>query len=73
MCAAAEIACVSSKFYIFAHRPTQTSVLGTIQTANKTIAPVDQKDIEFFIPAYNDTYIVLDIKLYVRSNLISAS
>ena len=63
--AAAEIASVSSEFHIFAHRPIQTSVLGTIETAYKPIAPVDQTDLEFFIPPDNDPYIDLDIKLYV--------
>jgi len=70
---AVEIASVSSEFDIFTHRPIQTSVLGTIQTAYRPIAPVDQNDLEFCIPADNDTYIDLDIKLYVRGKLISAS
>ena len=71
--AAAEIASVSSEFDIFGHRPIQTSVLGTIGTAYKYIAPVDHNDREFFIPADNETYIDLDIKTYVRGKLISAS
>ena len=41
-------------------------MLGTIETAYKTIDPDDQNDLEFFVPADNDTYIDLDIKLYVR-------
>ena len=72
MSAAAEIASVSSKCDIFAQGP-QTSVLGTIETAYKRIAPVHQNDLELFIPADNDTYIDLNIKLYVRGKLISAS
>jgi len=35
---AAEIASISSEFDI-AHKPVQTSVLGTIETAYKSIAP----------------------------------
>ena len=34
----AEIASISSEFDIFAHKPIQTSVLGTIETAYKPIA-----------------------------------
>jgi len=61
-----EIASVSSQFDIFAHRPIQTSVFGTIKTAIKPFAPIDQIDLEFVIPADTDTYIDLDIKLYIR-------
>ena len=70
---AAEIASVSSEFDIFAHKPVQTSVLGTTETAYKPIAPVDQNDLEFFISADKDIYIHLDIKLYVRGKLVSFS
>jgi len=45
--AAEEIASVSSEFDIFEHRSLQTSVLGTIETVYKPIAPVDQNDMEF--------------------------
>ena len=69
---AAEIASVSGEFDIFAHRPIQTSVLGTIERAYKPIATVDQKDLEIFISADNDTIIDLDIKLNVRGKLIAA-
>jgi len=71
--AAAEIASVSSEFDIFAHRQIQTSVLGTIEAEYKPNAPVDHNDPEFFVPADNDTYIDLDIKLYALGKLISAS
>jgi len=71
--AAAKVASFSSEFDIFAHRPIQTPVLGTTEFAYKPIAPVDQNDLEFLIPADNDTYIDLDIKLYVRGELISGS
>ena len=57
--AAAEIASDSNEFDIFAHRPIQTSVIDTIETAYQPIATVDQNDLEFFIPADNDTYINL--------------
>jgi len=58
---AAEVASVSIEFYIFAHRLIQTHVFYTITTAYKPIAPVDQKYLEFCIPADNDTYLDLDI------------
>jgi len=71
--AAAKIASVISEFDIFAHRPVQTSVLVTIETAYIPIAPVEKNDLEFFIPADNNTYIDLDIKVYDRSKLFSGS
>ena len=46
----------------------QTSVLGTTDVAYKPIALVDQNDLEFLIPADNDTYIDLDIKLTSEVN-----
>ena len=49
MSAAAEITSVSSEFDVFAHRPIQTSVLGTKEVAYKPIAPVDQNELEFLI------------------------
>jgi len=70
---AGKIASVSSEYDIFAHRHIQTSLLGTIETAYKPIAPEDQNDLEIFIHADNDTYIDLDIKLYIQGKLISAS
>ena len=63
---AAEVTSISSEFDIFAHKPVQTSVLGTIETAYKPIAPVIQNDLEFLIPGDKDSYIRLDIQLYVR-------
>jgi len=54
---AAEIASISSEFDIFVHKPVQTPVLGTIETAYKPIAPVDQNVLEFLIPADKDNYI----------------
>jgi len=68
---AAEIASINSEFHIFSLKPVQTSVLGTIDTAYKPIAPVDQNNLEFLIPAVKDNYIHLDINLYVRGKLDS--
>jgi len=73
MSAAAEMASVSSEFDIFAHRPMQKSVLGTMEAAYKPMAPVDQNDLEFLISADNDTYIDLDMKHYTQGKLLSGS
>jgi len=54
----AEISSINSEFDIFAPNPVQTCVMGTIETAYKLIAPVDQNDLEFLIPADKDNYIV---------------
>jgi len=70
---AAEVASISSEFDIFSHKPVQMSVLGTIETAYKPIAPVEQNDHEFLIPGDKDNYIRLDIQLYVRGKLVSSS
>jgi hypothetical protein len=66
---AAETSSVSSEFHIFAPKPVQTSVQETIETVFRPIASVDQSDLEFLIPAEHDTYIDLNIKLYVRGKL----
>jgi len=38
----------------------------------KPIATVDQNDLEFLIPGDNETYIDLDIKLFVKGRLLGA-
>jgi len=68
-----EVTSISSEFLIFLHRPIQTAVLGTVGTVYKPIAPVEQNDMEFLIPGDNDTYIDLDMKLYVRGKMVSSS
>jgi len=68
-----EVTSVSSEFDIFMHRPIQTAVLGTVETVYKSLAPVEQNDLEFLIPGGTDTYIDLDIELYVRSKMVSSS
>jgi hypothetical protein len=62
---------VSSEFDIFASKPVKESVLETTEVVYKPIASVDQSDLEFLIPADNETYIDLDIKLYIRGKLTS--
>ena len=63
---------ITSEFDIFAHKPVQTAILETNVVHYKPIATVDQTDLEFSIPADNETYIDLDIKLYVKGKLIGA-
>ena len=48
------------------------SVQETIETILKPIASVDQSDLEFLIPAEHDTYIDLNIRLYIRGKLTTA-
>jgi len=56
-------------------RKRSTEVVGGkrrgIDTAYKPIAPVDQNDLEIFVPAGNDMFI--DIKFYIVGKLVSAS
>ena len=63
---------VTTEFDIFAHKPVQTAILETNAVNYKPIATVDQNDLEFFIHVDNETYIDLDIKLYVKGKLIGA-
>ena len=60
---------VNSEFDIFARNPVQESVHETVDVVYKPIASVDQGDIEFLIPAHNETYINPDIKIYIRGKL----
>ena len=60
---------VGTEFDIFAPKPIQSGVEETIDTIYKPIASIDQSDLEFLIPADSDSYIDLDIKLYVKGKL----
>jgi len=62
---------VSSEFDIFASKPVQTTVLVTKKFKYKTIASVDQSDLEIMIPADDAEYMDLDI-LYIRGKLTKA-
>ena len=55
------------------HRPIQTDLLGTVETVYKPLAPLEQIDLEFLITGESDTYIDLDIKLYVLGKLVTSS
>ena len=58
-----------TKFYIFAPKPRKVAVEGTTETIYKPIASIDQLDIEFLIPGDSETYIDLDLKLYIKGKL----
>ena len=64
---------MSTEFDIFAPKPVQTSVLGTTEVPHKPLVGVDQSDLEFLVPAENDTYIDTDNKLFVRGKLNDAN
>jgi hypothetical protein len=63
---------LSTNFDIFPSKPVQTSVLESIETSYKTVASIDQSDLEFRMPADSETYLDLDIKLYIRGKLTKA-
>ena len=64
---------VSSGFDIFARKPVQTSILETVETIFRTIASVYQSDLEFFIPSEIDTYIDLNIRMFVKVKLTASN
>ena len=64
---------ISIQFDIFIHRPIQTAVLGSVETVYKPLAPVELNELEFLIPGDSDTYIDLDINLYVRGKMVPSS
>jgi len=63
---------LSSEFDIFAPRPIQASVVETTEVTSKPIAFAKRSDLDFLIPAGSDTYVNLNIKLYIRSKLTRA-
>ena len=57
-----------SGFEIFAPRLIQTSVVETTEVTYRPIASAEESDLEFLIPADNDTYVDLNLKLYIGVN-----
>ena len=68
----AETVSVSTEFDIFATRSAQTSNLDTTDTAKIPKAYVDESDLEILIPAHHDTYIDINIHLYICGKLAKA-
>ena len=60
---------VGNEFDIFVRKPKQSSTVETNETINRPRASVDQTDIEFVIPVDSDTYVSLDLKLFVKGKL----
>ena len=61
---------VGTEIDIFARKPIQSAVEETIDTTYKPIASVEQSDLDFLISADSDTYLDIDIKLYVKGQLV---
>jgi len=59
-------------FDVFASKPIPSAVVDTTEVKYKPVASLDQSDLEFLIPSDDDTYIDLDIKLYIRGKLTKA-
>jgi hypothetical protein len=66
-----DLAFVSSEFDIFAPKPVQHAIQET-NVVYKPIAPIDQSDLEFLIPANFDMYVDPDIKIYIRGKSTKA-
>ena len=60
---------VSSEFDIFVSKPIQSAVADTTEVKYKPTASVEQSDLEFLFPSDDNTYIDLDIKIYIRGKL----
>jgi len=61
---------ISSEVDIFVKKPIQSATLDSHVVHYKPIATLDQNDIEFLIPGDNETYIDLEIKLFVKGRLL---
>jgi len=60
---------VGTEFDIFGRKPKQSSTVKTNETIYRPIAYVDQTDIGFVILGDRDTYVELDLKLFVKGKL----
>jgi len=61
---------MGTDFDLFARKAKQYSCVDTTETIYKPTASVDQTDIEFLIPGDSETYIHLNLKLFIRGNLV---
>jgi len=66
---AGEPSYVGTEFDIFVRKPKQSRTVENVETIYRPIASVDQTDIEFVIPGNSDTYVDLDLKLFVKGKL----
>ena len=60
---------VGTGFEMFGRKPKQSSTVETNETIYRRMASVDQTDIEFVIPGDSDTYVDLELKLFVKGKL----
>jgi len=60
---------VGTDFDVFGCKPKQSSTVETNEAIYRPIACVDQTDIEFVIPGDSDTYVDLDLKVFVKGKL----
>ena len=60
---------VGTEFEIFVRKPKKSRIVETNETIYSPIASVDQTDIEFVITGDSDTYVDLDLKLFVKRKL----
>jgi len=61
---------VGTEFDNFSRKARQAAIVKTAETIYKPIASVDQTEIDLLIPGDSDTYIELDLKLYINGRLI---
>ena len=61
---------MGTEFDIFAPKPRQIAVEGTFETIYKPIVSIDQTDIEFLISGDSETHIDLDLKQYIKRQLL---
>ena len=60
---------VGTEYDTFYRKAVQSAVLESIETIYKPIASVDQTDIEFSVPGDSETYIDLELKLFIKGKL----
>jgi hypothetical protein len=65
----ADLAFARNEFDIFALKPVQNAINYTYEVVYKSLAPIDQSDLDFLIPSDLDTYVNPDIKLYIRGKI----
>jgi hypothetical protein len=63
---------VSTEFDIFNKKPLQEAVLETVEVTYKSIGIIDHTDLEFNIPADDETYIDTNLHIFVSGKLTTA-
>ena len=68
--AAEEPSYLGTELDLFARKTEQDSCLETTEVLYKPSASVDQTDIEFLVPGVSETYIDVNLKLFIRGEII---